>query len=116
MYHKNSCYQSGNRYSYIVPEAKHIDMFRKDYNWKTRFEKEDYGFIAPEVDLSGLKILALEFAPWGVHTSDFDIMLGYWAKWFEEMNVEEGDYKIVKTDVPALNKNVIEEFFRKVRE
>ena len=110
LYHKNACYSSANRYSYIGPDAQHVKIFRKDYNWKDKFDSGDYGFISAGNDLKKLRILALEFAPWGDNTIDFDIMSAYWAKWFDEMNIAEKHYKIIRTDIPALNKPVIATF------
>lgn len=114
MYHKNSMYSTGNRYSYIVPEAPHLKIFRREYNWQEKFDAGDYGFINTGSNLKNLNILALEFAPWGSHPNDYDIMHKYWSKWFTEMGVLEHRYKILKTDVPSLNKQSIGKFFNAV--
>lgn len=115
MYYKNSLYSTGNRFSYIAPEASHVKMFRKDYYWQNSFDEGDYGFINAGCDLKKLKILALEFAPWGNNVIDFDIMTRYWGKWFGEMNIKPGNFKILKTDMPALNKPVISGFIKTER-
>lgn len=115
MYHNNSCYSSGNRFSFITPNAKHVDMFRKNFNWQDMFDKDDYGFINLGIELSNLKVLALEFSPWGKNASDYDIMHKYWSKWFEELGINKNNYKIVKTDLPSLNKNIISQFMQKLQ-
>ncbi|NUN09198.1 MAG: hypothetical protein HUU54_08485 [Ignavibacteriaceae bacterium] len=57
-----------------------------------------------------MKNYAWEFAPRGDYASDYDIMHRYWSKWFEEMGSKQGGYKIVKTDVPVLNRAIIHNF------
>lgn len=113
LYHTNSKFNIGNRYSFIGPIADQIRTFRNSANWEKRFEEQDYGFVTIKNDLSRLKILALEFAPVVNYPIDFDIQHKYWSKWFDEQNVGRKNYKIVKTDVPSLNKEIIVSFMNK---
>lgn len=114
MYFANSIYQKGNRYSFIGPNAPHVSKFRKNPNWQSDFTNGDYGFLSAGVTLKQLHILALEFAPWGPYTDDYDIMKAYWSKWFDEMQVSKDNYKILKTDLPSLNEKLIDRFFARL--
>ncbi len=104
----------GNRFSYIGPNANHVNIFRDNSNWRADFERGDYGFLRTNKDLSKLNILALEFAPDTKIPRDFEILEAYWSKWFDEMKVKS--YKIVQSDLPSNTKVVVEkylnEFFR----
>ncbi len=101
-----------NRYSYIGPNAEHINIFRNNPNWQNVFIKEDYGFIRLNKNLNNLNIIALEFAPDATIPRDFEILQAYWSKWFDEMNVKS--YKIVQTDLPGNTKLAVEKYWREV--
>lgn len=113
MYHKNSTVQSGNRFSYILQSSEHVRIFRSNSGYAGLFDRENYGFINTGNMLAGLKILALEFAPYRDYPFDFDIQKLYWEKWFREQGIKKGDFKIVKSDMSALNKPIIKNFILK---
>lgn len=116
IFHKNCKYQIGNRYSYLLPEANHIQYFRNLNNWEEVFDKDDYGLIKIDNDLSNISILIAELNPVEYSPKDFDIMKKYWSKWLKEQNIKEGNYKILRTDPTTLNRDIIFSFFNKVIE
>lgn len=111
MYNASSKRQERNRYSYIGPEAPHVKIFRNNPHWENVFREGDYGFIPAAKDLAGLHILAVEFAPAVNRPIDYDIMLKYWQKWFDEMNIPEKNRKFIKSDLPSLNAALVQNFF-----
>jgi len=114
IYHQNSKYRNGNRFSYLVQKADHVKYFRALENWEEIFDKEDYGLIKLNNDLSKLYILAAEFNPSENSPKDFDILKKYWSKWFEEQNMKPEQYKILRTDLNTLNRDLIYEFFKNI--
>lgn len=114
IYQKNSMYQSKNRFSYLTPESENIKCFRKSNKWEDEFNKNDFGLIKVENNLSELKILVAEINPASSSPKDFDIMKRYWSKWFGEQNVSKENYKILKTDVTTINKNLVNKFFTNI--
>jgi len=114
IYDKNNQFNSGNRFSYIAPEAEHVKYFRKLNNWENVFNSEDYGLITIDNDLSKLNIIVAELNPVSNSPKDFDIMKLYWSKWFEEQKVKKNNYKILKTDLTSINKNLIRNYFEKI--
>ncbi|AFH48916.1 Hypothetical protein IALB_1205 [Ignavibacterium album JCM 16511] len=114
LYDVNSKYQQGNRFSFLIPEANHIQIFRKMNNWEEVFEKNDYGIINLSNDLSDLYVLVGEFNPASNSPKDFDILKKYWSGWLESQNVKKDHYKILKTDLNTLNRNVVFSFFNKI--
>lgn len=113
LFSSDSKYRDGNRFSFIGPSADHLTIFRNSVNWEKTFNDNNYGFINTDNNLSNLKILALEIAPIVGQPKDFDVIKKYWSKWFEEQYVKSGNYKIVKTDLPSLNKEIIYSFINK---
>lgn len=114
IYQKNSMYQSNNRFSYLTPESQQIKCFRKINNWEDEFNKKDYGLIKIDNNLSKLKILVAEVNPSASSPKDFDIMKLYWSKWLDEQNVLKENYKILKTDITTINKNLVNKFFTNI--
>jgi len=114
IYHQNSTYQKGNRFSYLVPKAKHIQIFRNRADWEKFFDAKDYGLMDTGLDLSNLVIIAAQFNPVYYSPKDFDIMKKYWSKWFEEQKVKPENYKILRNDNPGLNIRVLESFLTNI--
>ena len=114
IYHKNSKYQDGNRFSYLLPEAPQVANFRNINNWEAVFEKNDFGLIKLDNNLSRLNILLAEFSPIDHSPKDFDILKKYWSKWLIEQNVNKDNFKILRTDLSTLNRDIIFAFFNKI--
>lgn len=113
IYWKYTMNQDGNRYSYITPKSSQIQKFRGSLNWLDTFDKGDYGLIKIDLDISKLSVLVAEVNPVKKHPEDYDVIKKYLSKWFQEMNIAEENYKIIKTDVPTYSKPVVENFFKK---
>lgn len=113
IYWKNTKFNQGNRFSYILPTADHLLRFRSKNNWEEEFDKMDFGLIPANRNLSNLKVLVLEVHPPTAHPEDYDIIKKYLSKWFKEMGVREGNYKILKTDLPVYSKPIVKSFISK---
>lgn len=114
IYDENVKIRQGNRFSYLGQMASHIIMFRKKNNWEMEFEKYDYGLIKLNNDLKNLNLIVAEINPVKGHPEDFDILKKYWSKWFKEQKMPDSNYKILKTDLNYLNRNIIHKFFEDV--
>lgn len=114
IYHKNSRYELNNRFSYIIPESYQIKRFRNNVNWEDDFNKNDFGLLKLDNNLSKLNILVAEVSPLSNSPKDYDIIYKYLSKWFEEQNVAKNNYKIIKSDLTSINKNIVNNFFGKI--
>jgi hypothetical protein len=114
IYYENSKYQLNNRVSYLAPKSNQIELLRNVNNWEEHFHKNDFGLIKIENDLSDLNILLCEFNPIYKSPKDFDIMKLYWSKWLEEQKIKKDNYKIIKTELTSINKNLINTFFENI--
>lgn len=112
MYYVNSKQTENNRASFITPESRELNQLRKAKNPEEVIDNNDYGFISVNKKFKTLNILVLELAPFNNSSIDYDIIKKYWSKWFFEM--ESKNYKLVKTDNPSLNCNIIEKYFNKL--
>lgn len=110
IYWKNTMFNQGNRFSYLLPKADHLVRFRSKSNWEEEFDKLDFGLIPVQKNLSDLKILVLEVNPHNYHPEDYDIIKKYLSKWFSEMGINESNFKILKTDLPVYTKPIVESF------
>lgn len=113
IYWKNTMLNDGNKFSYILPTANHVIKFRSNINWKKEFKEGNYGLIPATTGLNNLKILMLELNPAKQHPDDYDILSAYLSDWLKYMGVSEGNYKILKTDLPVYIKPIIESFLTK---
>jgi hypothetical protein len=106
LYHKQSVYNTGNRYSYLL--TNNIQKYRNP-KWKEKIEQDDFGIITERNDLNNLEILVLELsAEQPSNKIDEDILAFALQKWFKEMNVS--NYEIYSSDLPANTKMRIEKF------
>lgn len=110
IYYNNAQITDGNRHSYIL--AKDLRKYRYKPNWKAMIEKDDYGLIAHEQDLSNLEILILEITSScdkPANPYEEDMLCYLLEKWFNEMNVKR--CVSYKTDLPVNTITRIDEFF-----
>jgi len=109
IYHKQSMYRNQNRYSYLLQQ--NINKYRST-NYKEEIEKDKFGLITEQKDLSNLEILVLEVnAEDSRNKIDEDILKYVISNWFEEMNVSK--YQIFSSDLPANTRKRIENFLNK---
>lgn len=114
IYDENVKIRQGNRFSFLGQVAEHVIKFRRKNNWEMEFEKGDYGLIKLNNDLSSLYTIVAEINPAKGYPEDFDILKKYWSKWFREQNMPENNFKILKTDLNYLNRNIINKFFDEI--
>lgn len=108
IYHKQSVYNNGNRYSYLL--ENNINGIRKP-NWKQLIDNSDFGLITARTDLKNLEVLVLEVnAEKESNKVDEDIIKYVLERWFAEMNVSK--YQIYNSDLPANTKTRIENFIK----
>jgi len=108
VYHKQSVYNNGNRYSYLL--EKDINKIRKP-NWKQLIDSSDFGLMTERKDLSNLEVLVLEVNSEKTSNKiDEDIIKYTLEKWFNEMNIAK--YQIYNSDLPANTKMRIESFLK----
>lgn len=112
LYHKNTTGKSGNRTRDL--ETNTIKKYRNNIS---AMKKNNFGIECSRNDLDNLNVMVLGIDhTHGGHPDDFDILKYCWGKWFKEMNVgnfkgiNESDYPIYKTDLPANTKKIIEDF------
>lgn len=110
IYWKNTMFNQGNRFTYLLPTADHLVRFRSRTYWEEEFDKLDFGLIPAQRNLSNLKVLVLEVNPHNSHPEDYDIIKKYLSKWFSEMGITESNFKILKTDLPIYTKPIVESF------
>lgn len=109
IYHKQSQDREKNRTAYVTANFLQKEGFRNP-NWKDKFEKGDYGFIAPGQTFENLDIMVLEINPSPTNKNDEDIIRAYLGKWFDEMKVK--NKVIYNTDLPANTQKRIVNFFK----
>ncbi len=110
MYHEATIMNQKNRTSYITPNSlKRLNLNKN--NWKEKIEELDLGFIPATNNLDDLEILVI-----GINSQNpenpyaQDIINTYWSKWFEEMGLENNNYKIKAADIPTNIEEVIFDF------
>jgi hypothetical protein len=107
VYHKNSVFYNGNRYSYIL--EKNVAKYRSSKNLPEQLEKDNFGLIAERNDLNNLEILVLEVsAENSSFKIDEDIIANVLKKWFKEMNVAH--FEVYRSDLPSNTQPRIENF------
>jgi len=111
LYHPDSKDKVNNRYAYILPSLFEQYKLRKNQNWETEMEKQDFGLIAKRDDLENLEVLVLEVNPSANHKNDEDIIKKVLSKWFTEMNVKR--FAIHNSDLPEYTKKRIDDFLSK---
>lgn len=109
LFHKDSKYKKGNRYSYILPEIFKANGLRKN-NWQEIFKSGDYGLISTRKDLQDLEVLVLEVNPFKGNISDEELIKAYLEKWFIEMKVKK--FAIYNTDLPVHTEARINRFLK----
>ncbi|WP_394747087.1 hypothetical protein [Spongiimicrobium salis] len=110
IYHKNTKIQEDNRTTFLTPQNIRKDKLNTA-KWSDRFNQKDYGFIANNKDLSNLEVLVLGINPATKHPYEEDVIIAYWSKWLEEMNLK--NFEIKQADLPSHMEKVIHNFVLK---
>jgi len=108
IYHEDTKYHEGNLTTYITPETIRADKLNNS-NWKAKMEKDNFGFIPLDQDLSNLEILVIGINP-AVNNNPYeeDVIKAYWISWFKQMGVKK--YDIKNADLPSNMESVIKNF------
>ena len=113
MFYENTQMKEENRTSYLTPNSlKRLNL--KSSNWKKVMKEKDMGFIPANQNLEDLEVLVI-----GINSLNDenpyaqDIIQAYWSKWFEEMGIAEGNYKIKNAVIPSNMEGVIMNFINK---
>ncbi|QYJ68262.1 hypothetical protein [Flavobacterium litorale] len=110
IFHENSKITQGNKTTFLTPKLiKHLKL--NDENWRTKIEKENYGFITATDSLTNLEILVLGINPNNINPYEEDVIRYYWENWFKSMKVKK--YKVETTALPSNTNQVIKEFILK---
>ena len=113
MFYANTQMTEDNRTSYLTPNSlKRLNLTSS--NWKQLMDEKDLGFIPANKNLENLEVLVI-----GINSLNDenpyaqDIIQAYWSKWFEEMGIVEGNYKIKNAVIPSNMEGIIMDFFNK---
>ena len=110
MFYENTQMTEDNRTSFLTPNSlKRLNL--KSSNWKQIMDEKDLGFIPANKNLENLEVLVI-----GINSLNDenpyaqDIIQAYWSKWFEEMGIPDGNYKIKNAVIPSNMEKVINDF------
>lgn len=107
IYHKDTQLKEGNRTSFLIPQEIRKNKLNS-FNWKEKFDEQDFGFIKIDEDLSDLEILVLGINPDAKNVYEEDVINAYWSKWLTEMNVKR--FAIKQAVLPSNMDKIIREF------
>ncbi len=107
IYHVNTIIREENLTTYITPQ--HIRNFKlTSTNWKTKLERDNFGFIPATDNLSNLEILVLGINPDKKSPFEEDIIKTYWSNWLTSMKVKR--FEIRNADLPSDMDKLIKDF------
>jgi hypothetical protein len=106
IYHQNSKFVHGNRYSYLLPE--NLKKYRNAH-WQRQIENDNFGMIAPVSGLENLEVLVLDITP-TMPQYDEDILRFVLERWLRGMDVKR--CQIHLTNFPTHIKPMLERFFQ----
>jgi len=107
IFHKDTKIKQDNRTSYLTPEyIRSVEL--NSNNWMELYNKDNFGYIGLEEDLSNLEVLVLGINPDPKNDFEEEVIRKYWSDWLEGMNVKK--YKIMKADLPSNMDQIIKDF------
>lgn len=107
IYHKDTKIKQENKTSYLTPEfIRSVNL--NTNNWEEHFDKNSYGYIPLDKDLSNLEVLVLGINPNPKNDYEEEVIRKYWSDWLEGMNVKK--YKIMNADLPSNMDKIIKDF------
>ncbi|MCR4032395.1 MULTISPECIES: hypothetical protein [Flavobacterium] len=110
MFYEGTQIKDKNLSSYLTPQLiKQNGLNTKD--WKKKFEKENFGFIKIDTDLSSLEVLVLGINPSKNNPFEEKIIKAYWTKWLSEMKIKH--FEIKNADLPSNMDKIIKNFILK---
>lgn len=99
--------KNGNLSNYLTPLLiKQNGLNTND--WKKKFDKENFGFITIDKDLSNLEVLVLGINPSKNNPFEEKVIKAYWNKWLSEMKIKH--FEIKNADLPSNMDKIIKDF------
>ena len=99
--------QQNNRFTSI---SLIINQLKKDPEWNSKFDKEDFGIITLGKKFPNLRIVLLAIDPKQEWSGEYNLLTRIWGKWFSEMGVDT--FSFVKNDNVNEIKESIEKFMQ----
>lgn len=98
MYHDDSKFSQENKTSYLTSKLiKSNNLTTTDF--KKIIEKNKYGFVKANDDLSNLEVVVLGINPEKGNPFEEAIIKEYWENWFKDMKIK--NYQIKSADLPS---------------
>jgi hypothetical protein len=98
MYHDNTKFAEGNKTSYLTGKLiKANNLTSSDF--KNLIEKNAYGFVKANDNLSNLEVIVLGINPEKGNPFEEAVIKEYWENWFKEMKIKK--YEIKSADLPS---------------
>src|SRR6218665_84956 len=98
MFYEGTIIKDGNLSSYLTPQLiKQNGLNTND--WEKKIDKENFGFIKIDTDLSDLEVLVLGINPSRNNPFEEKVIKAYWTKWLSEMKIKH--FEIKNTDLPS---------------
>ncbi|MCP2027786.1 hypothetical protein L1276_002946 [Flavobacterium sp. HSC-32F16] len=107
IFYEGTQIKEGNLSSYLTPQLiKQNGLNTND--WQKKFNKENFGFIKTNADLSNLEVLVLGINPSKNNPFEEKIIKAYWTKWLSEMHIKH--FEIKNADLPSNMDKIIKDF------
>lgn len=98
MYHDDSKFSQENKTSYLTSKLiKSNNLTTTDF--KKIIEKNKYGFVKANDDLSNLEVVVLGINPEKGNPFEEAVIKEYWENWFKDMKIK--NYQIKSADLPS---------------
>ncbi|MGE8342547.1 MAG: hypothetical protein ACN6OI_16065 [Flavobacterium sp.] len=107
MFYEGTQIKDGNLSSYLTPQLIKQNGLNTN-NWEKKIEKENFGFIKINTDLSDLEVLVLGINPSKNNPFEEKIIKAYWTKWLSEMKIKH--FEIKNADLPSNMDKIIKDF------
>ncbi|RZJ51360.1 MAG: hypothetical protein EOO19_00840 [Chryseobacterium sp.] len=98
MYHIDSKFSQEKKTSYLTTKLIKANNLT-DTNFKTTIEKNKFGFVKANDDLSNLEVIVLGINPEKGNPFEEGVIKEYWENWFKEMKIK--NYQIKSADLPS---------------
>ncbi len=98
MYYENTKFAEENKTSYLTGKLiKSNNLNTSDF--KNTIEKNKYGFVKANDNLSNLEVVVLGINPEKGNPFEEAVIKEYWENWFKEMKIKS--YQIKSADLPS---------------
>jgi len=98
MYHKDTMFSQDKKTSYLTSKLIKSNNLTTS-NFKATFEKNNYGFVKANDNLSNLEVIVLGINPEKGNPFEEAVIKEYWENWCKEMKIKK--YQIKSADLPS---------------